>query len=79
MPKGNRLKLVGVEYMAIDGDQDLATAEDRPALFGRAFHGPMEGHGPGQPVHYDLHAWIWRVNPSGIFEDWNPKLRCLGT
>lgn len=79
VPKRDRLKLVGVEYMTVDADQDPATAGDRPALFGRAFDGPMAGHGPGQPVHYDLHAWIWQANPTGIFEQWNPKLRCPGT
>ncbi|HST60551.1 MAG TPA: hypothetical protein VLK84_17760 [Longimicrobium sp.] len=23
-----------------------------------------------------LHVWIWRENPSGLFADWNPSLRC---
>ena len=25
---------------------------------------------------YILHAWIWKNNPAGMFEDWNPKVSC---
>jgi hypothetical protein len=25
---------------------------------------------------YVLHAWIWKNNPSGMFEDWNPDVSC---
>jgi hypothetical protein len=25
---------------------------------------------------YILHAWIWKHNPSGVFQDWNPKVSC---
>ena len=69
-------RLAGVEYLAVDADQDISTDADRPMLFGREFEGPMEGHGPGQPVHYDLHVWLWQANPAGIFEDWHPNLSC---
>lgn len=76
-PKNNGgLKLVGVEYFVIDADQDLSTDEDRPSLFGVPFNGPMEGHEPGMPIHYDLHAWIFKGNPDGVFADFNPKVRC---
>ena len=30
------------------------------------------------PPFYELHAWIWRPNPSGIFKDWNPSVSCRG-
>lgn len=23
-----------------------------------------------------LHAWIWEKNPSGLFADWNPNVKC---
>jgi len=73
---GGRRQLVGVEYYQIDADGDLATDGDRPSLFGQAFDGPMPGHFPGQPVHYDLHVWLWRYNPSGMFAPFNPSLSC---
>ena len=74
-PNGKR-RLVGLEYLTIDADQDLATDDDRPSLFGVDFDGPMPGHGPGMPVHYDLHVWLWKKNPSGMFAVWNPKFGC---
>lgn len=74
-PGGGR-KLVAVEYFKIDQDQRLNTDGDRPELFGAAFEGPMPGHAPGMPVHYDLHVWIWQHNPSGMFAEWNPAGSC---
>jgi hypothetical protein len=71
-----RLHLVAVEYIRNDADQDLGTDEDRPWLFGRPFDGPMLGHEPGQPIHYDLHAWAWKANPAGTFAQWNPRVSC---
>jgi hypothetical protein len=70
------LKLVGVEYFQADADQDLGTDSDRPTLFGQAFDGPMAGHGPGMPIHYDLHVWLFEANPSGTFAIWNPAVSC---
>lgn len=26
---------------------------------------------------YVLNVWVWRDNPSGLFEDWNPTVSCL--
>lgn len=74
--KSGRLRLVGVEYFKADADQDLATDSDRPWLFGRPFDGPMLGHEPGMPIHYDLHVWIWKHNPSGMFAQFNPRVSC---
>ena len=47
-----------------------------PQLFGQAFQGPMPGHVPGMPWHWDLHVWVWANNPSGMFAQWNPALSC---
>ena len=58
------LRLVAVEYMI---PRNLVT--QLPQLFGHYFHsGPMNT--------YTLHAWVWRNNPSGIFEDFNPNVTC---
>lgn len=76
-PKANgELRLVGVEYLKVDADQNLATDDDRPSLFGRPFDGPMPGHVPGMPVHYELHVWLWQANPNGLFASWNPRVTC---
>ena len=76
---GNGLRLVGVEYFRGVGAPDAQIpnpAPPAPVLFGLPFDGPMLGHIPGMPPHYDLHVWIWRPNPSGMFAIWNPKVTC---
>jgi hypothetical protein len=90
-PSGNGLRLVGVEYftaaLAVVGgvpqpwfDHEAAEIWLNPApeLFGQTFHGPMEGHDPTMPWHYDFHVWVWQANPAGIFADYNPSLSCSG-
>lgn len=64
------LRLVGVEYFQADAGQP------RPEVFGQPFDGPMPGHEPGMPVHYDLHTWLWQHNPGGMFAPWNPAVEC---
>ena len=76
-PDGERV-LVAVEWFQPDDDQDLNTDEDRPWLFGVPFNGPMEGHEPGMPRHFDLHAWIYQKNPQGVFAPYNPAGSCEG-
>jgi hypothetical protein len=88
VPQSNgRMRLVGVEYYApvlvggqpwFGGPDNPPPTVDNPAptLFGRVFDGPMPGHGPGQPWHYDLHVWAWSHNPAGLFAPFNPKLKC---
>lgn len=73
---GGGLQLVAAEYFQPDADQNVKTDDDRPSLFGRAFDGPMLGHAPGMPIHYDLHVWLWKHNPSGVFAPWNPDVSC---
>ena len=75
-PTKNGLRLVAVEYFVVDADQNLATDGDRPTLMGNAFEGPMPGHEPGMPIHYDLHAWVFKNNPSGDLAAWNPRVSC---
>jgi hypothetical protein len=59
------LKLVGLEYLV---PADLVDPANPPDLFGQHFH--------PHPVlpFWVLHVWIWRPNPDGMFEDWNPSV-----
>lgn len=54
----------------------FAVVNPAPSLFGETFQGPMPGHVPGMPWHYDLHVWAFSENPSGRFAQWNPSLSC---
>ena len=71
-----KLELVGVEYWKVDADQNLATSGDRPSLFGRQFQGPMPGHTPTMPIHYDLHAWVAEAHPTDALAMFNPAVSC---
>lgn len=76
---GGKLKLISVEYWFTIGPPDTPVpnpAPPSPVIFGRTLEGPMEAHEPGQPPHYDLHAWVWMANPSGIFAPFNPNVNC---
>jgi hypothetical protein len=76
-PKGDRFELVAAEWFV-----PLATGIDkRPTLFGRPFDGPMAGHEPLMPHelhHYDLHVWLFKDNPRGLFASTNPDVSCAG-
>jgi hypothetical protein len=51
----------------------------QPELFGHPFEGPMEGHYPLLPLkfhHYDLHVWLFKDNPAGLFSHSNPDVSC---
>lgn len=74
-PVGGKLRLVAAEYF-VPLSPDV---KERPQLFGRPFDGPMEGHHPLMPHglnHYDLHVWLWKTNPAGLFAPTNPDVKC---
>jgi hypothetical protein len=68
-PSPNGLQLAAVEYIVPAEPWD-AENEELPQLLGQTFH-LNEALGV-----YVLHAWIWKNNPAGIFEDWNPNVSC---
>ncbi len=76
-PEGGKLRLVGAEWFV-----PLATGvKQRPQIFGQPFWGPMEGHHPVMPTslhHYDLHVWLFKENPYGVFAATNPAVKCDG-
>ncbi len=47
-----------------------------PVILGQTFLGPMEPHHPGMVVHYDRHVWLWKDNPNGLYDNWNPTISC---
>jgi hypothetical protein len=73
-PMGDSLHLVAAEWF-----MPTQVSATRPAIFGRDLDGPMEGHAPIMPAelhHWDLHVWLWKANPSGIYSPTNPDVRC---
>jgi hypothetical protein len=70
------LRLVAVEYVVTKQAWEQAGNTAPPRLFGRDFELVAAGNRYGLPDFYELHAWIWRHNPSGMNEDWNPNVSC---
>jgi hypothetical protein len=31
---------------------------------------------PSALHHYDLHVWLWKSNPEGLFSPTNPGVKC---
>jgi hypothetical protein len=62
-----RLQLVAVEYI-VPNVAPPAGRLSPPRLFGQDFH-------LNESLNvWVLHAWIWKSNPAGMFEDWNPNV-----
>lgn len=70
-------KLVAVEWVVFQADWD-ALHSSPPTLFGQTFEPLGALNRYGLPPFYELHAWIWKGNPWGLFNDWNPNVSCLG-
>lgn len=74
-PVGDKLRLVAAEWF-IPAELVKSTP---PSIFGQELQGPMEGHQPLMPAgfhHYDLHVWLWKTNPEGVFSPTNPAIKC---
>jgi len=74
-PVAGRLKLVAAEWFM----PKQVAAGKAPAIFGQTLLGPMYGHEPIMPKeleHYDLHVWLWKDNPKGVFESTNAAVKC---
>ena len=74
-PAGNELRLVAAEWFV----PMQAAGPGRPKIFGKELEGPMEGHHPLMPEglhHFDLHVWLWKANPAGVYAPTNSAVSC---
>lgn len=78
-PAGDSLRLVAAEWFM---PAQLVKEGEHPQIFGQRMQGPMPGHEPIMPAalrHYDLHVWLWRENPHGVFSTTNGAMQCPKT
>ena len=74
-PVGNKLVLAAAEWFV----PEQVAAGTVPTIFGQSLAGPMDGHEPIIPAslrHYDLHVWLWKDNPKGMFVSTNAAIKC---
>ena len=77
-PAGDKLRLVAAEWFV----PVEAAGGQRPKVGGMELEGPMVGHEPLMPAglhHYDLHVWLWKTNPLGVYAPTNPTVTCPST
>ncbi len=88
-----RLQLAALEYVVIQSDwltehplppslgitSPVAAMQTVPELFGQQFDFTDAPNRYGLPPFYSLHAWIWKDNPAGTFEMWNPDVHCTSS
>jgi hypothetical protein len=73
--KNGHMRLVALEYVVFQKGWDEKHSNP-PKLFGRTFELVPEGNRYGLDPFYELHAWVWKHNPRGMFDDWNPRVTC---
>jgi hypothetical protein len=69
-PDGQR-KLVAVEWVVRGPNSNPPGVTEAPSVLGMEMHILVPAVG-----FYIMHAWVWRPNPAGMFEDWNPEVSC---
>ncbi|MDO6391852.1 hypothetical protein Q4E40_17070 [Pontibacter sp. BT731] len=72
--KNGRLKLVGVEFIIRADEWGQSTT---PMLGDQIFD--VYINSPTNPLpfdNYQLHAWVWKHNPSGMHFPFNPTVSC---
>jgi hypothetical protein len=75
-PSGDRLRLVGVEFI-VDAATWLAAHHGTPpVLEGQTFQFVGSPNRYALPAFFELHVWAWRDNPNGAFVDWNTRVTC---
>jgi hypothetical protein len=69
------LRLAALEYIVF-ADAWKAEHSSPPSLFGREFFLTPAPNRFGIPAFYALHVWIWKRNPAGLTQPWNPRVHC---
>lgn len=77
LPEGGQ-RLVGVEWVVFQQAWEDAGNAGPPSLFGRSLTLVPSPNRYGIPSFYQLHAWVWKPNPAGTYQDWNPRVSCRG-
>ncbi|HUQ45045.1 MAG TPA: hypothetical protein VM033_00255 [Gemmatimonadaceae bacterium] len=74
------MQLVGVEYIVFKAAWERANGAGAPApvILGQPLL--LSSHvfpGNASPIdHYELHLWVWKDNPLGMFYPYHPNITC---
>ncbi|HEY3206026.1 MAG TPA: hypothetical protein VGJ58_03645 [Gaiellaceae bacterium] len=73
--RNRTLRLAALEYIVF-ADAWNAQHSSPPSLFGQQFFLTPSPNRFGIPAFYALHVWIWKNNPAGLLQPWNPRVHC---
>lgn len=82
--ENDELQLVAIEMLVFRAAWDAENAHP-PMYRGREYNlmvdnpDTLHDEAHGFMPHYDLHIWLFAHNPSGLYAQWNPAIRCGGT
>jgi hypothetical protein len=71
-----RRELVAIEYII---PAAAWSGSEPPTFLGQALQYKTSVGLHEVDPYYELHAWVWEDNPSGMFADWNPEVSCLSS
>lgn len=76
-PNGT-MRLVALEYVVFESVWESVpeNAGTVPSLFGRPMTYVASPNRYELPAFYEIHAWLWKSNPHGLFADHNPRVTC---
>ena len=78
-PRGDgSYRLVAVEYLVLKADWEKVHGATVPRLYDKSFSLVTSPNAYDLPDFYELHLWLWKTNPDGLFADWNPRVSCRG-
>lgn len=69
-------RLVAAEYVVFADAWRAEHGDEIPQLFGRDLAYVGEGNRYEVPPFFQVHVWLWKHNPDGIFADHNPRVQC---
>jgi hypothetical protein len=73
--KNGKMRLVGVEFIVPYDIWNMVYGEENPPVFGnQSFEAYPNAVEPFP--NYQLHVWLWKHNPNGIFFPFNPNVTC---
>jgi hypothetical protein len=70
---GGRMRLGAVEYIVL---ADSWTGSAPPSVLGHPLDFVPAPNEFGLPDFYELHVWLFKHNPNGMFNEWNPRVTC---
>jgi hypothetical protein len=72
LPNGKQ-RLVAIEYVI---PAAAWSGSEPPTFLGQTLKYKTTVGSHDVEPYWEVHVWLWKHNPSGMFADWNPEVSC---